>query len=89
MRKRSFFTGLCSGIESPVTARPSGRTRALALQFGFMRLEPRRRDRIREGLVEELFLNARVGLPCDRVELEALAIGWCPIDEDQDRVPLV
>ena len=28
-RKKSFFTGVCSGIESPVTARPSGRTREL------------------------------------------------------------
>ncbi len=28
-RKRSFFTGVCSGIELPVTARPSGRTREL------------------------------------------------------------
>jgi hypothetical protein len=27
--KKSFFTGVCSGIESPVTARPSGRTRDL------------------------------------------------------------
>jgi len=28
-RNKSFFTGVCSGIESPVTARPSGRTREL------------------------------------------------------------
>jgi len=60
-RKKSFFTGVCSGIELPVTARPSGRTREIGLWFEFMGLEPRRRDRIREGLVEEPLINTFVG----------------------------
>jgi len=63
-----------SGIELPVTARPSGRTRELGLCLEFIRLEPRRRDCIREGLVEESLVNTFVGCLSDGIELEPLAI---------------
>jgi hypothetical protein len=34
--KESFVTGLFSGIELPVTARPSGKTRDVGVCFRFM-----------------------------------------------------
>ena len=80
--KESFITGLRSGIELPVTARPSGRTREIGLWFKVMGLEPRRRDRIREGLVKELLVNTFVGRLGKGIKLEALAICGRAIDED-------
>ena len=53
-----------------------------------MGLEPCRRDRICEGLIEEFVEDARIGRLGDLEELEPLTVGRSAIDENQDRVKL-